>query len=341
VLAPLFAALAFARTGALSAALALAGGGSFWMPPQGSSVAPGVDRIFYFIFWLSTFFFVLIIALAILFAIRYRRRAGYTPDAHPPTHSTRLEITWTAIPLALVFVIFYLGFKEFLNLTTPPANAYEIQVTAQQWKWTFTYPNGYVDENLHVPYDEPVMLVMTSEDVIHSLFVPDFRVKHDIVPGRYNKAWFCATEMGTHDLFCAEYCGRGHSDMLAKVIVHPPGEFEKWLANASNFMATLSPVEAGERLFRTRGCAQCHSVEGKAIVGPPLNTVFGSEVVLRGGGRVLADENYIRESVLDPQAKIVAGYDPVMPTYKGRLKDDEISALIAYLKSLAKPEKEP
>lgn len=314
---------------------AAAGDGSFWMPPQASTSAPGVDRIFYFIFWLSAFFFLLIVTLATLFVIRYRKRPGHMAADHPPTHNTALEVIWTVIPLLLVFVIFYLGFKAFLDLATPPKNAYEIQVTAQRWKWTFAYPNGYVDENLHVPLDTPVLLVMTSEDVIHSFFVPDFRVKRDIVPGRYNKAWFRATAVGPHDVFCAEYCGTGHSDMLAQVIVHPPGDFEKWLANASDFLSQVSPVEGGQRLFRVRGCAQCHSVEGKAGIGPALGELFGTNVATRGGERVVADENYLRESILEPQAKVVAGFDPVMPTYKGRLKEEEISALIAYLKSLS------
>ena len=310
--------------------------GTVWMPPQGSTAAPGVDRLFYFIFWISAFFFALIVVLAVIFVIRYRKRPGREAPAEVPTHNTPLEVAWTVIPLALVFVIFYFGFKIFLDVVTPPKNAYEIQVTAQRWKWTFTYPTGHVDENLHVPVDTPVVLVMTSEDVIHSFFVPDFRLKRDVVPGRYNKMWFRATQAGSHDLFCAEYCGTSHSTMIAQVIVHAPGEYEKWLADASNFLAKLPPAEAGAQVFRTRGCLQCHSVEGKANVGPAMNAVFGSTVPTREGARLVADENYIRESILDPAASVVAGFEPVMPTYKGRIKDQEISAIIAYLKTLEK-----
>jgi cytochrome c oxidase subunit 2 len=313
----------------------LQSGGSFWMPPQASASAPGVDRLFYFIFWIAFFFFLLIVGLMVHFMVRYRKRPGPKP-ANPPTHNTALELTWTLIPLGIVFVIFYFGFRGFLDMSTPPGNAYEVQVNGQRWKWTFTYPNGYVDENLHVPVDRSIRLVMTSEDVIHAFFVPDFRLKRDIVPGRYNKSWFRATTPGTHDIFCAEYCGTGHSTMYAQVIVHPPGEFEKWLAQAGDLVSKLPPAEAGERLYKTRGCAQCHSVDGRAGIGPTFQGLFGHPVALKDGGTVTADEDYVSESILNPQAKVVAGFDPVMPTYQGRLKDPEITAIIAYMKTLSK-----
>ncbi|MGE5235258.1 MAG: cytochrome c oxidase subunit II [Acidobacteriota bacterium] len=308
--------------------------GTFWMPVQGSSTAPMVDQLFQFILWLSVFFFVLIVGLMVLFVVRYRRRVGREEPEPSPDHNMPLEVTWTVIPIALVIVLFAWGFKVFMDINTPPANAYEIQVTGQKWKWLFTYPDGHVDEDLHVPVDTPVRLVMTSEDVIHGFYIPAFRLKHDVVPGRYAKLWFRATTPGEYQLFCTQYCGTGHSNMLAKVVVHEPGGFEKWLQNASNFLKTMSPAQAGERLYRTRGCAQCHSVTGTAGIGPSFKGVFGHEVALSTGTSVLADENYVRESILDPQAKVVAGFQPVMPTFKGRLKDDEITAIIAYLKTL-------
>ena len=160
-------------------------------------------------------------------------------------------------------------------MATPPANAYEILVDGQKWNWSFTYPNGYIDSNLHVPVDRPIRLVMSSQDVIHSLYIPAFRVKMDVVPGRYAKAWFEATEPGEYDLFCAEYCGTSHSDMIAHVVVHPVGEFETWLEKASNFLETMTPVDAGRKLFQVRGCAQCHSMDGSAKTGPTLQGVFG------------------------------------------------------------------
>ncbi len=308
-------------------------GGGVWLPVDASTGAPAVDALFHFILWVSVAFFALIVGLMVYFVVRFRRR-GLDAAEPSPAHNTALELTWSGIPLLLVIVIFGWGFKVYLDLNTPPANAYEVQVTGQKWKWLFTYPNGHVDENLHVPVDRPVKLVMTSEDVIHSFFVPAFRVKRDVVPGRYSSLWFQATKTGTFPVLCAEYCGRGHSDMLAEVVVHPPGGFERWLEDAANLASRMSPAEAGERLFRTRGCAQCHAVDGSARVGPSLAGLVGRRAVLRDGTTVVADENYVRESILEPQAKVAAGFEPVMPTYKGRLKDDEITALIAYLKAL-------
>ncbi len=308
--------------------------GSFWMPPQISTVAHSVDSLFNFILGLSVFFFVLIVAVMLFFVIRYRRREGFDA-ADSASHNTALELTWTIIPLILVVVIFFFGFRGYLDMATPPSNAYEILVDGQKWNWSFTYPNGYVDENLHVPVDRPVRLVMTSADVIHSLYVPAFRIKMDVVPGRYSKAWFEATEPGEYQLFCAEYCGTSHSDMLAMVVVHPAGEFETWLEKASNFLETMTPVEAGQKLFSVRGCMQCHSVDGTAKTGPTMSGVFGRTEALADGGSVVVDENYIRESILEPMARVVAGYEPVMPTYQGRLKDAEITAIIEYLKSLS------
>lgn len=305
------------------------------LPPQASSVAPAVDSLFQFIFWVSAFFFLLIVGLMLAFVIRFRKRPGHQKAAHPPTHNTLLEVTWSAIPLILVMIMGVWGFKVFLDINTPPANAYEVQVTGQKWKWLFTYPNGYVDEVLHVPVDQPVRLVMTSEDVIHSFFVPAFRIKRDVVPGRYTKLWFRATKTGKFQVFCAEYCGTSHSDMLTFVEVHEPGGFERWLEAASNLLNTLPPAEAGRRLYQSRGCSQCHSVDGGGGIGPTFQKLFGHEVVLKGGSRTTVDENYIRESILEPMAKIVAGFEPVMPTYKGRLKDQEITALVAYIKSLS------
>ncbi len=307
-------------------------GGSFWMPPQVSTVAHSVDWLFNFILAISVFFFILIVVVMVVFVIKYRRREGQTAEASP-SHNTALEVTWTAIPVVLVVIIFFFGFKGFLDMATPPANAYEVLVEGQKWNWTFIYPNGYSDSNLHVPVDRPVQLVMSSADVIHSLYVPAFRIKMDVLPGRYTKAWFEATEPGEYDLFCAEYCGTSHSDMLAHVIVHPVGEFETWLEKASDFLETMTPVDAGRKLFQMRGCTQCHSMDGSAKTGPTLLDVFGRTETMVGGASVVVDENYIRESILEPNAKVVAGFEPVMPTYQGRLKDAEIMAIIEYLKA--------
>ena len=309
-------------------------GRTFWLPQQASTVSESVDWAFYFVYWISAFFAVLITALTILFVVKYRRTAARRQADHAPHHNLALEVAWTVPPTLLVVALFWVGFRGFVDLATPPQNAYEVLVTGQKWKWLFTYPGGYVDENLHVPVDTPIRLVLSSEDVIHSFFVPEFRVKRDVVPGRYNKAWFQATRPGEFDVLCTEYCGTNHSGMLSKVVVHRPGEFETWLAKASNFLDTMPPAEAGERLVTQRGCPQCHSVDGKPGIGPTFLGLFGHQQAIAGGGSVAVDEDYIRESILQPQAKIAAGYEPVMPTFQGRLSDREITAIIEYLKTL-------
>jgi cytochrome c oxidase subunit 2 len=307
------------------------GDATFWLPRRSSSFAADVDWNWGMVYWVSVFFFALVTFLLVYFILRYRGKAY--PNA--PSHNTPLEVTWTVIPTLIVIVMFWNGYKTYLDMATPPQNAYEIQVTGQKWNWMFTYPNGYVDAELHVPVDTPIMLVMSSQDVIHSLFVPEFRVKRDVIPGRYTKLWFTAIEKGTFDIFCAEYCGTKHSQMLSKAIVHDRGEFDAWLAEASDFLKRMPPAEAGELLYSQRGCKQCHSVDGVAGTGPSFLGVYGSAHALVGGEQIVVDENYVRESILLPQAKIVAGYEPVMPTYKGRLKDEEISAIIEYLKTLS------
>jgi cytochrome c oxidase subunit 2 len=312
-------------------------GGSFWLPPPKSTTAHLVDQLFYFILGISIFFFALIVLLMVLFVLLYHRRPGVRA-VKTATHSTPLELTWSGVPLVLVIVIFAMGFNGYLEMRTPPANAYEIQVIAKQWSWTFQYPNGYKDNNLHVPVDRPVLLVMTSDDVIHSLFIPYFRLKMDVVPGRYTRAWFHALDPGEYDLYCAEYCGgyggRGHSDMLAKVVVHPPGEFEKWLQEAGNLLKRLPPAEAGRELYLRNGCAQCHSVDGTILVGPSFKGIFGQTHQFEDGTSAPVDENYIRESIVDPGAKVRKGFKNQMPTFQGRLSDQEITAIIAYIKSL-------
>jgi len=310
--------------------------GSFWMPEQGSTYASEVDSIFYFIFWVSLFFFVLVVGLMILFVLRYRRRAENEAVALSPHHSTRLEMTWSLIPLALVIVMFVVGFRSYLKLSLTPRDAYEVQVTAQKWSWQFTYPNGHVDGVLHVPAGSPVRLVMRSEDVIHSFFVPDFRIKKDVVPGRYSKVWFNAPEPGEHVVLCAEYCGTSHSDMQSMVVVHTPEDFTKWLESASGMLDKLPPAEAGALLVKSRGCVQCHTADGAPSVGPSFLGIFGEESALREGGPILVDEEYIRESILAPQAKVVAGFEPVMPTFQGRISDQEITVIIEYIKSLSR-----
>ena len=306
--------------------------GSFWLPPQASTTAPEVDWIFHLVFGVSLFFFILIVGLMLLFVIRYRRREGIEP-VQTATHNLALELTWSGVPIVLSVVIFIFGFKSFMNITVTPANSYQINVMAQKWKWLFEYPNGHVDEDLHVPVGRPVELTMTSQDVIHGFYIPAFRVQRDVVPGRYNKTWFQATKAGEYQLYCAQYCGTNHSEMTAMVVVHPTGEFEKWLQQASDLFKHFTPVQVGERMFKLR-CSSCHTVDGSAKVGPSWKGLFGRTVDFTDGSTTVADENYIRHFILEPNFKVIKGYQPVMPTFKGQLNDKEIGAIIDYIKTL-------
>lgn len=317
----------------LGKALSQAGERSFWLPPRSSSVAVAHDWLFYFILWICVFFLALIVVLMLVFIVKYRARDGRQPEPRAD-HNLALELAWTGIPMLLVVAIFWYGFKGYMALAVAPQNSYQVIVTGQKWKWLFTYPNGYVDEKLHVPVDKPVQLVMSSEDVIHSFYVPAFRVKRDVVPGRFNKMWFRGIQAGEFQVMCAEYCGQSHSEMLTSVVVHEPGQFERWLEEAADFISKMPPVDAGRLLYEKRGCTQCHSVDGTKLVGPTFKGVFGRSEQMDDGSRVTADEDYLRESILNPGARIVAGYDPVMPTFQGRLKDAEIAAIIEYLKTL-------
>lgn len=317
----------------LAAAVSQADQGSFWFPVQASRYAPEVDFLFDFILWISTAFFVVIIAVMAVFIIRYRRRAGVGPKK-TPTHNTALELTWSILPGILLVVMFWMGAKAFIGLREPPDDSYEVGVTGQKWNWSFAYPNGHVDPELHVPVDTPVRLVLSSDDVIHSFFVPAFRIKQDAVPGRYTKLWFNAKETGTFQVFCAEYCGTKHSDMLTRVVVHEPGGFEKWLADASDFLAKLPPAEAGKKIYESHGCKACHTVDGTPGIGPSWKGVYAHQRSFTDGTSEVALENYLRQSIVEPEAKVVAGFGPVMPTFKGKLKDAEITAVIEFMKTL-------
>jgi len=303
------------------------------MPEQASTVAPGVDAQFLFILWVCIAMFGLVTALVTVFSIKYRGKPGQAA-LKAPAHSTALEMTWTVLPTIVVMVIFYFGFRGYMDMTAPPANAYEIQVMGSKWRWEFTYPNGHTDSVLHVPHDRPVRLILQSQDVLHSVFIPAFRVKKDAVPGRYNYMWFQATRLGTFDLFCAEYCGTQHSKMITTVEVQEPTVFARWLEDAANFVDRMPPAEAGALLYKQRGCAQCHSIDGARLTGPSFKGLFDSSHTLTDGSTVQVEENYIRESILAPGAKVTAGFDNVMPTYQGRMKDNEITAIIEYIKTL-------
>jgi cytochrome c oxidase subunit 2 len=313
-------------------------GRNFWLPEQASSFSAAVDDVFYFVLAISVFFFCLIVVLMIAFVALYRRRPG-VDSIKTASHNTFLELFWSGVPIVLVCAIFYLGFKTYLNIRVAPAQAYEVEVLAKQWSWTFKYPNGHVDESLYVPAGESVLLVMTSQDVIHGLSIPAFRINMDVVPGRYTKIWFNAEMPGEYQLYCTQYCGAGptglgHSDMTAKVVVLERKDFDKYMADAENFLKSLPPAQAGEKLIKKYGCTTCHSIDGTRITGPSFKGIWEKTEEFSNAPSQTVDENYLRESILEPSKKIVKGYSDQMTTYKGYVKDEEISAIIAYIKTL-------
>ncbi len=298
-------------------------------------MAPRIDALFYFLVAVAGFFGSLIFFLVIFFAVKYRRRSE-NEQPRPIMGNLSLEILWTAIPLGLTMVMFVWGAMLFFDIEQPPSNTIEIHVVGKQWMWKLQHPEGQreIDE-LHVPVGRPVKLTMTSEDVIHDFFVPAFRVKKDVLPGRYTTVWFQATKPGEYHLFCSQYCGTQHSGMIGKVVVLEPADYEKWLSGG---VTAVSMATAGEMLFQKLGCGTCHRPDGTGQ-GPSLVGLFGKPVQLQRGRTVTADEAYIRESILDPQAKIVAGYPPIMPTFKGLISEDGILQIIAYIKSLKREER--
>ncbi len=309
--------------------------GTMFMPPAVSTYAQDVDALFYFILYVSIFFFALIVGAMIFFAVKYHRKKGDVTVPDGPSHNTVLETAWIAIPVIIVTIIFFWGFKGYLKMSVVPANAMEIKVTGQKWFWTFNYPDGQMTTNeLVVEVDKPVKLLMSSKDIIHAMFIPAFRLKRDVLPNRYSITWFEATQIGDYHLFCAEYCGTSHSKMIGTVKVRSSSDYAEWLESLDTAGEGMSPAEYGEKLFVSRACNTCHRLDDIIGSGPDLTGIFGHEVELNDGTTITADENYIRESILDPMSKVVVGYQPVMPTFQGILKDREVDALIAYVKSL-------
>lgn len=305
---------------------------TFLFPPQASTYAKDVDALYYYIHYLSVFFWVLVTAAIIFFVWRWKR--GHK-EGVGPSHNLPLELTWSIIPLILVISIFLWGFKAFMTMSRAPGDAETIHVVGKKWLWDFEYPSGQkAIGELNVEVNKPYRLVMTAEDVIHSFSVPTFRNKMDVVPGRYTTFWFEATMTGEHQVFCTEYCGDGHSDMLAKIVVHTPEDYAKWVQENQTEDTTTPLPELGAKLYQTKACFTCHSTDGSVKVGPSFKDLFGHEVDLTNGTKVTADEEYIRESILQPAAKVVQGFAPVMPTYQGQLSDREVNALIEYIKSV-------
>lgn len=299
------------------------------LPPSASTISGELDLLFAYITAVSLFFTVAIaIGLGVL-AFLYRRKAG-DPIPKQIHGNTALELVWTGIPVLIVLSFFFWGTDLFFRMRTPPADPLEIFVVGKQWMWKIQHQEGPREINeLHMPVGQPVKLTMTSEDVIHSFSVPAFRVKQDVLPGRYTTMWFEATKTGTYHLFCTEYCGTEHAGMMGRIIVMEPNEYQAWLGGGGGESLTA----AGERLFSQLGCATCHGDQAGAR-GPALEGLYGTDVQLGTGGAVTADEAYLRESITEPAAKVVAGYDVIMPTFLGQVSEEGILQLIAYIRSL-------
>ncbi len=306
----------------------------YMLPPQRSTTASDVDSLFTFINVSGFILFMGIMITILIFVIKYRRKSE--DDVTPViTHNSILEVAWTVIPIILILIVFSWGFRGYLTLTSPPANAYEIHVSAASWLWQFQYESGGSTMNeVYVPVDRPVKFIMSSEDVIHSLAIPDFRIKMDVLPNRYTTTWFQATETGESILYCTEYCGTGHSEMLATVHVLSAEDFEEWLETGLEVDEDMPLADVGEQTFTSAGCNACHSLDGTDRVGPSLLNLFGSDRELVDGSVVVADEDYIRRSLIDPQAEVTAGYPANMPSYSGRLNERQIDGLIAFIKEL-------
>ncbi len=302
-------------------------------PETASTYASRVDGVYWFLVAV-TLFFTVAIALAIVYlGIRYRRNAQV--DRTPYSPPMWLELSWLIAPAPVLLFLFFWSSQVFLEMQRPPADAMQINVVARQWMWKLQHPSGRreIDE-LHVPAGRPVRLKMISEDVIHSFYVPAFRMKMDVLPGRFSTAWFEATKPGTYHLFCAEYCGTQHSKMVGKVIVMSPTDYEAWLSGRTG---DVSPEVAGAALFEQHRCGSCHGPATAQMRGPTLEGIYGKMIPLADGSAVPADDTYLRESIVRPGAKIVAGYQNLMPTYEGQLSEEELNDLVAYIKTLSGP----
>ena len=324
-------------------------------PLQGSEIAARWDSLYNFLVWLSVFFFILVVGGMLYFIFTYPHKAGKKTKYITGSHF--LEALWIGVPTILLLGIFAWGYSVYYSMKQSPSDAYEIRVIGKQWLWTFQYDNGKTTVGeVFVPMNRPVKLIMTSEDVLHGFFIPNFRIKQDVVPGMYSSLWFTATVPGKHQVYCTEYCGTSHSGMLAKVVVLDDEQWNAWNRNknigtipiagedvvethakgssSSGQLTQISLVDQGKTVYQNKGCVACHSTDGTTKVGPTHKGLFGSKVELADGRVVVADENYIRNHIEEPQKNTVKGFNPVMPTFKGLITEAEMNALIAYIKSL-------
>src|ERR1700685_1362245 len=298
-------------------------------PPEASKIAPEMDALYFFMALVSLVGLTLVVLLILGFSILYSKNRH--PKAIQIEGSTILEATWTIIPLGLFLIMFVWGALLYFRIYTPPTNSMNIYVVGKQWMWKAEHPGGQHEINaLHVPAGRPVQLTMFSQDVLHSFSIPDFRVKSEVIPGRYSSVWFNATTPGTYHIFCTQYCGTTHSAMIGEVTVLTPDDYEKWTANSTSGM---SLAQNGERLFASMGCNACHSGNAAAR-RPSLAGVYGSKLKLANGSEVLVNDAYLRDAILNPSQHITAGYAPIMPTYQGQVSEDGLIDLVEYIKGL-------
>jgi cytochrome c oxidase subunit 2 len=298
-------------------------------PREASTIAPYMDELYFFLLAITVVGLLLVGAILFTFSIRYRKSVH--PVATQIEGSTLLEATWTIIPLAIFLVCFVWGALLYFRIYNPPVNSMNIYIVGKQWMWKAEHPGGQHEINaLHVPTGQPIQLTMISQDVFHSFSIPDFRIKREVIPGRYSTVWFEATTPGTYHLFCTQYCGTNHSAMIGEVTVLTPADYKKWTEESTSGM---SLAQNGERLFASMGCNACHSGNAAAR-GPNLAGVYGSKLALTNGSQVLVNEAYLRDAILNPSQHITAGYAPIMPTYQGQLSEDGLIDLVEYLKTL-------
>ncbi len=298
-------------------------------PAEASTIAPYTDELYFFLILVSIFGTLVVLALVVGFSVKYRREKN--PVATQVEGSTLLEATWTIIPLAIFLLVFVWGGLLYFRIYSPPANSMNIYVVGKQWMWKAEHPTGQHEINaLHVPVGRPVQLTMISQDVFHSFSIPDFRVKREVIPGRYSTVWFQATDPGVYHIFCTQYCGTQHAGMIGEVTALTPDDYQKWLKESTSGM---SLAQNGERLFASMGCNSCHSGNAAAR-GPNLAGVYGSRLTMNDGSQVLVNDAYLRDSILNPSQHVTAGFAPIMPTYQGQISEDGLIDLVEYIKQL-------
>jgi len=302
----------------------------YWLPEAASSFSLNVDNVFYGYMFFSWMVLTGIGYFMIRFGFLYKRKHPQQKASAQITHNFKLEVAWTLIPAIVFFVLFTWGYVDYIDEVVIPENSMEVKVNAEQWSWEFVYPNGAKENTLVVPINQPIRLLMTSQKVIHSFFVPAFRIKKDVLPNMYTTLWFEATKKGEYHVFCTEFCGTSHSKMITKVRVVDYPEFKEWVDSKTTL--GLTPEQLGEKIYKQK-CFACHNLDGTATIGPSWKGLFGSKSKTNTGN-VLVDENYIRESIEEPAKKVVVGFAPTMPTYQGILSDVEIEGLITFIKTL-------